>query len=155
MKSVNDVLNLLPELNLTELRAVQIALDKELLKHLPFDEELYFLVFDITGEKPLGISKFVNSTLGSQWRKNQSSFDDVVARLTKDNKPRKVTLKALKKFLLELLVDHIKDKGMPLNMRVICQQLENMETILDSSFPGYLKAGLGGILVKQLEGNHD
>lgn len=151
---VTDVLATLPELSLTDLKIIQIALDKELIKHLTIDEDLYFLVFEILDEKPMSVSKFTTSPSGALWRKNQPAVDGLVIKLTEGKPARKVLLKAVKKFLLELLIEDIKNQGIPLNMKIICQQLANIETIFSKNFPGYLSCGLGGLIIQQLGGNH-
>jgi hypothetical protein len=151
MKSVTDIITLLPELNLTDLKAVQAALDKEVLKHLSIDEDLYSLVFDITGEKRMSISKFFGTSLGIQWRKSQPIFDDLIVKISNGLSLRQVTLRALKRFILEMIVDHIRERSMPLSMRTICDQLGKVQEIFDRSFPGYLASSLGSIIIKKLE----
>lgn len=154
MKSVVDIIAALPELNLTDLRAIQVALDKEMLKYLRIDEDLYSMVFEITGEKPLGINKFFGSPLGAQWRKNQPALDALISKLIEKKQPKQVVLRALKKFILEIMVDYIREHSMPLSMRTICNQLGNIQSIFDEAFPGYLSSGLGMIILKQLEGSN-
>ena len=66
--------------------------------------------------------------------------------------PKKVVLRALKKFLVELLVADLKIQGLPLAMRTICSHLGNSEAMFERSFPSYLKNGLGHLIVKRLIG---
>jgi hypothetical protein len=151
MKTVADIIGALQGLTLAELKAIQTALDLEFIKHSPIDDELYFLVFDILGEKPMSIGKFTNSQLGSQWRKSQNQFNNLMKKIIGNSNPRKVTIKALKKFLLEILFEDIKSQGIPLNMKAICQQLGSIDESFDRSFPNYLSCGLGKVILESLE----
>jgi len=150
-----EIIGALGALPLNDLRAVQVALDKELLKYSSLDKDLYFLLFEVTGAPPIKADKFARSELGVQWRRNQLVFDQFMAKLVGNTKPRQVVIKALKKFLLEMLVDDIKLKGLPLSMRVVVQNLNRIETTFRRNFPGYLESGLGNLIIKRLGGNRN
>lgn len=147
-----DIIASLSGLPLKDLRAIQIALDHELLKYLSLDKDLYFLLFEVTGAPPMSADKFARSELGVQWRKNQLVFDQFIVKLLGDTKPRQTVIKALKKFLLEMLVEDIKGQGKPLNMKSVCLGLGTIDEAFDRSFPNYLASGLGHMIVKQLKG---
>lgn len=147
----NQVIVSLPQLNKQELKAIQAAIEHELLKDSVIDTDLFRLVFDVVGEKPMSISKFYSSENGITWRKNQPVFDDFFKVLLGEGAVHRVTLNAYKKFLVQLIVDYIKDKSMPLTIRVVSQQLGNIKAITNCAFPGYIENGAGHLILSQLK----
>ncbi len=150
--SVATVIAALPHLNKTDLRSLQVAIENELLQHSTIDADLFSIVFEVTKEKPISVDRFSNSENGRIWRKNQPMFDDLVKKLVTDTAPKKVVLRALKKFLVELLVQDIKLQELPLTMRTICYRLGSSEAVFDNFFPRYLANNLGHLVVKRLVG---
>src|SRR6266478_1023489 len=153
--SLSTILCLLPGLTKQDLKALQVAVDAELSKNITIDTDLFYMVFDVANEKPMSVSKFSNSENGTIWRKNQPIFDAFINKMWDDHlrevrsytTPKKVILNALKKFLLQLIIDDIKEFHMPLTLRTVCQQLGHIEAILDKAFPGYIKNGLGNLIL--------
>src|SRR5882672_2379955 len=146
--SLNTILCLLPGLTKQDLKALQVAVDAELSKNTTIDTDLFYMVFDVANEKPMSVSKFSNSENGTIWRKNQPIFNDFIANslLNHGMTYRVAFTKALKKFLLQLIVEDIRNSYMPLTLRTICQQLGNVEAIFSKAFPGYLRNGLGHLI---------
>ncbi|SRR5258706_11640322 len=158
--SLSTILCLLPGLTKQDLKALQVAVDAELTKNIPIDTDLFYMVFDVANEKPISVSKFSNSKNGAIWRKNQSVFDEFFALLIKDVSLNKVSKNAIKKFLINLIVEDIKthwinrDDGtsylLSLTLKTICQQLGNIEIIFERSFPTYIRNRAGNLILAQL-----
>lgn len=142
-----QVLALIPQLNQQDLRVAQTALEQELDKYISIDRDLFFLVFEITGEKPISVSKFSASPNGAIWRRNVSKFHDLVSKLTEAEAPRKPVLYALHKFLLEILIADIKEQGLHITLKQICLHLGIVEAVFENQFPGYLKNETGRRLI--------
>jgi hypothetical protein len=158
--SVGDIIAALPHLTKQDLTAIQIAVDKELILNIKIDEDLYYSVFEVVNEKPIAISKFSNSTNGALWRGSQSAFMGLVDKLfvvsdiDQSRAAPRIVLHALKKFLVQLIIEDIKARFMPVSLKTICQELGHIEAIVDRAFPDYLKNGLGHLIVSQLRGNN-
>ncbi len=149
--SLSTILCLLPGLTKQDLKALQVAVDAELSKNTPIDTDLFYMVFDVASEKPMSVSKFSSSENGAIWRKNQPIFNNFVDSLLKSGIAYRVAFtKALKKFLLQLIIEDIKESHMPLTLRTICQQLGNIEAIFNRSYPGYLRNQLQHLILAQL-----
>ncbi len=146
------IITTLPTLNRQDLKTLQVAVGAELSKNLPIDTDLFYMVFDVANEKPMSVSKFSSSENGAIWRKNQPIFDDFIANslLNHGTAYRVAFTKALKRFLLQLIVEDIKEYYMPLTLRTVCQQLGNIESIFNRAYPGYLRNGKQGLILAQL-----
>lgn len=151
-RSLADIVQVLPSLNKQELRALQAAIDKELTKNSIIEIELYHLVFEVVGERPLSLSKFEVSNNGILWRQNIPVFYDLVQKLMGAETPKKPLLQAVHKFLIELLIQDIKDRHMPLTLKAVCQELGNIKYAFDRAFPDYLENGLGHLIMAKLGG---
>lgn len=151
----SDIIAVLPTLPLKDLRIIQSLIDKELSKHLSLDKDLYFMLFQIIGETPIKPDKFIKSDLGSHWINGQLVFDKFVNKLLSNAPARQTVVKAIRKFLIEILVEDIKIQGKPLNMRNVCFSLGNIEAAFDRAFPGYLNSGLSHLIIKRIGGNHE
>jgi hypothetical protein len=57
---------------------------------------------------------------------------------------------ALKRLLIELLIEDIKTRFIPLSARTVSQELGNIEAVFDRGYPSYLRNGLGHLILKQL-----
>ncbi len=131
--SLSTILCLLPGLTKQDLKALQVAVDAELSKNTPIDTDLFYMVFDVASEKPMSVSKFSSSENGAIWRKNQPIFNNFVDSLLKSGIAYRVAFtKALKKFLLQLIIEDIKESHMPLTLRTI--HFSSCELSLNSDF---------------------
>src|SRR5260221_10534247 len=149
--NLSAILTMLPDLTKQDLKTLQVAVDAELSKNTPIDTDLFYMVFDVASEKPMSVSKFSSSENGAIWRKNQPIFNNFVDSLLKSGIAYRVAFtKALKKFLLQLIIEDIKESHMPLTLRTICQQLGNIEAIFNRSYPGYLRNQLQHLILAQL-----
>lgn len=153
--SVGGIIATLPSLTKPELRAIQAAIESELLRGVEIDKDLFYLVFEVTGEKPISLSKFYSSENGRIWRENQPAFDQLITKIMQGGAAHTVIMLALKKFLLQILVDDINIRGIPLTLRTICYQLGNIKSAFERSFPNYLKNDLGHLIMSQLGGRHE
>ncbi len=148
---LSEMITALPSLTKKDLKTLQVAVDAELTKNIPIDTDLFYMVFDVASEKPMSVSKFSNSENGTIWRKNQPTFNNFVDSLLNHGMAYRVAFtKALKKFLLQLIVEDIKESHMPLTLRTICQQLGNVESIFNRAYPGYLRNQLQHLILAQL-----
>jgi len=152
--SLGTILCLLPSMPKQDLKALQAAVDAELSRNTPIDTDLFYMVFDVANEKPMSVSKFSNSENGTIWRKNQPIFNDFIANslLNHGMTYRVAFTKALKKFLLQLIIEDIRISYMPLTLRTVCQQLGNVEAIFNKAYPGYLRNQLQHLILAQLGG---
>jgi len=150
--NISDILQALPNLTKQDLKVLQVAVDAELSKNTPIDTDLFYMVFDVANEKPMSISKFSNSENGAIWRKNQPIFNDFIANslLNHGMTYRVAFTKALKRFLLQLIVEDIKEQHMPLTLRTVCQQLGHIEATFNRAYPGYLRNQLQHLILAQL-----
>ena|SRR5260221_642898 len=152
--NLSAILTILPDLTKQDLKTLQVAVDAELSRNTPIDTDLFYMVFDVANEKPMSVSKFSNSENGAIWRKNQPIFNDFIANslLNHGTAYRVAFTKALKRFLLQLIVEDIKESHMPLTLRIICQQLGNIEATFNKAYPGYLRNQLQHLILAQLGG---
>ncbi len=150
--SLNTILCLLPGLTKQDLKALQVAVDVELSRNTPIDTDLFYMVFDVANEKPMSVSKFSNSENGAIWRKNQPVFDNFIAVHILHGGVTKVMVNAVRKFLVNLIIEDMKEQHVPLTLRTICQQLGHIEAIFNRSFPTYIRNGLGHLILTQLGG---
>jgi hypothetical protein len=148
----SSIIAALPNLTKKELMSIQVVIEHELLKGSPIDKDLFSLVFEVVNEKPVSVSRFSSSQSGIIWRKNQPVFDAFICKLTDNlhNMHNKVRMLALKRLLIELLIEDIKTRFIPLSARTVSQELGNIEAVFDRGYPGYLRNGLGHLILKQL-----
>jgi len=159
--NLSQIITALPNLTKQDLKALQVAIDRELVINLPIDTDLFYMVFDVASEKPMSVSKFSNSENGAIWRKNQPIFNDfITTHILHGGAVHRVIMNAIKKFLINLIVEDIKThwihRGdgtsylLPLTLKTICQQLGNIEIVFERSFPTYIRNKAGNLILAQL-----
>jgi hypothetical protein len=140
-QAVLKVLNALPLLSQKELWAVLAAVEAALAENIDIDRDLYFLVFELVGEKPLPVAKFAKSSNGAVWKQNYPAFQVLKDKLIEGKALRRSQALALDKFLLEILIEDIKEQHLPVTLKSICSGLGSIEGSFDRGYPDYLKSG--------------
>ena len=54
--------------------------------------------------------------------------------------------------MIRCIMDYLEDKKIPLNLNSVFNQKNNLETILENSFPGYVRSGLFHLVWGRLSG---
>jgi hypothetical protein len=136
-----------------ELRQIKAALNMEIEKHLNIDSDLFYFILEEIGERPMSTVKFSRSKLGPLWKSSQLGFTSILEGIIKGNNYKRVQIVALKKFMAILLLDDMKDQGIPINIRSVCHALGSFGKIFDRAFPGYRKNQLGPLIMAKLGGS--
>jgi hypothetical protein len=143
-----DIIAALPSLKPNELKAVQIALEK-LMAPSQMDHELFQAVLDVLGVSG-SVKVFSQTQAYKVWLKNQSAVSMLISKITAAQKPKRVVLIHLKRFLMELLISSLKENQLELTMRNIANHLAFIEEVFEKSFPDYLANNLAYLLISKL-----
>lgn len=151
MVTLPQIIDALGTFKASELRVIASEIDKLLAKPTFFDTELFQAVLDSLGVS--GSPRMFQSTPNYKtWAKNQGVMDSLIKTIVGKAAPKKVVLYQLKVFLIELLINEIKDRGLQVNMRTVSTHLGYMEDVFDKAFPGYLANGMAGLVLKRIGG---
>jgi hypothetical protein len=152
--TVDKVVAALSSLTQAELRIVRLALDKLETKgeKQPLDTELYKAAVELLGQKDIGVKAFSRTQAYSIWIKNQKSFDSLIDNIIGDIPRSKVKTLHLKKFLMSLLLAHLKSRKVELTMPLIALHMIHIEGVFRRAFPGYIESGLTHLVLKGLGG---
>jgi hypothetical protein len=147
---MQNIIANLPNLKKSELRAIKVACE-ELMGPavLPFDLDLFRAVMDALGMKSISPNNFNKSNAYSTWINNQPVVEEFVAKIVGDNKNHVVNLH-LKRFLIGLLIDHMRANKALLTMLSVAQNLSTIPQVFEKQFPGYVANNLGHLIIKAL-----
>lgn len=146
---LNSILALLPKLNPKELDVVQAMVAKLGRK----DEEvppLYTALVMNLGSK-IPYSKFQQTNAYQVWKQNHPLVMTFVDQTWPDLQD--VEKLGLLRYLLGLLVDDLRRRGIPVTPGSITSNLNGTQDAFDRAFPGYRDSGLAFTVVKMLVNN--
>lgn len=152
-----DIIAAIPELTPAEHKALKLALDsfttpEGVVDTQYIDMEILDAIQAVTGER-IALVPFKASKSYKLFVNGQGVFRDLISKLAGESHPLpKVKRLALKRFLIGLIVDGLKEKTVPVTMLNICLNMLHIERILNEQFPGYLNNGLGGVILNKVLG---
>ncbi|MCK5236931.1 MAG: hypothetical protein KAR06_08095 [Deltaproteobacteria bacterium] len=168
MQKMEIIIHAIPNLDTSDLREILSRVNYVLKQRegvvLNSTEDLFYTAFSNILTRVLG--KRLPQTLGG-FRKSSShlkkfktvhqSVDSYIENLTTAGN-KKITINRIERLAFyrrafRLVVDHI-DTHMkiPMSMSVVLNTMDNLPGIMDLSYPGYAKAGMGYLILKPTEG---
>lgn len=150
MITTEDIIEALQSRSKDELLKIQAFLNKELQQYANIDEDIFYFILNELGEKPISIAKFSRGPIGSLWKSSQEGFDEVVRQITEGGDYKRVQIVALKRFLVTMMLDHLREKKKPIDVKTVCFAMGEFAKIYDRSFPGYRKNQLGPLIMSKL-----
>lgn len=139
MKSrVSIILAALPMLDATDLAAVRAAADRLLGTPQP-SKPLYSHLQAVAGVKT-PYASFTKSSFAKALTTGEKNFNEFIDTNWPDL--NKVTRNAITIYLLTLLRDDLKARGVPQGLVSLIFSLAQMQRVFDQAFPGYRENGL-------------
>jgi hypothetical protein len=158
--SKDQILGALPALNASDLTMVQAAVNQLLGAATGATEPgagpLGETVFSALGAA-LGLSVPFAALPSDIARRFKNSLPPLVTFLDTNFdgwQANKITQLAFLRMLFGLLVDDLKRRGVNPMIGIIIVNMVRLPEVFNAAFPGYLEAGLGGVILKQcVKGN--
>jgi len=75
-----------------------------------------------------------------------------VVRFIEENFPEagKLAKTAMMTFLIEALIDDLKERGVPVTVGTLTNNIDRLPALFDECYPGYRQAGLTNIIVSAM-----
>lgn len=150
---LNEVVKLLPKLTQHELLTVRAAVEQLITAPHTEDVDATSPLYD-NMSRLLGVTlsfrDFHNTAVYRQWKRNAPACIAYIEEHFPEC--RKATKSALMLFMLEALIDDLKERGVPITLGTVTKNIDRLPQLFDQIFPGYIQAGLGHVIVQQLEG---
>jgi hypothetical protein len=143
-----QIIEALGQLSNPELKAIQGALDN-LLNKQTLDHDLFQIVLQALGQTGSEYL-FAQTRNYGVWLKNQRVVTGLVNQMRLARPLKKIEIRRLKQFLVELLLDDLRSKESPLNMRTVSHHMEFMGEIFEENFPGYQSSNLTQLILARL-----
>lgn len=141
----------LPRLSKSELKTVELAVRQLSTSENEIDEGL-FSVISVQLNSRAPYSFFVKSRFYKSWLAGQANFADFVEDITAKKNLKKVQLLAVKRFLIQLIIEDLKTRNIRPTVGTVATSIGRIYDIFDCAYPGYIKAGHGDLVVKLIIG---
>jgi hypothetical protein len=145
---LRDIMPALPALSKRELTLLRAAADHLLGKPTATVGPLYSVLLTVTGSQ-LPFDKFQRSQAYKSWLENEKLFNAFVTDAWGESL-KKVTETALMTYLVGLLADDLKRRGVPVSVGTLAVNLGSAQQVFDTNFPGYRDAGLAHVILDQM-----
>lgn len=153
---LDEIIPYLTDLSKPELIRIQVLLTKilseveKVLNDSKIDEELFSIVLQELGEKIISSSKFSRTTNGQYFISKQETFHRVLNDLLDGKTYRRNQIFLLKKYLISLLIEDLRARSKPINIRTVCEAMGYFGDIFERQFPSYRKNKLGSLIISRL-----
>ncbi len=154
-KEIYDALTVLPAQDLEQIKArAEFLLGQTAkTKHIEdtTNEELLFDVLtdhlhSLFGSSPLPWGNFVQIKAHPLFMKNAKKVDAFINNLTKDL--TQIERIRVYRLCISLISQNLRELRVPLSISSITSNLSRAPELFDRSFPGYIKAGLGHLIIR-------
>lgn len=141
------VLSALGGLSISELQAVRAAADRLLGSPAGTASPLWGVVTTALGVQ-LPFTRFQKTAAYKSWLKNEPVVVSFVAATWPNLS--KVQEMAIMNYLIGMLLDDLKGRGVPVTVGTIALNLGSIPHLLDHAFPDYRSAGLAHLILKAM-----
>jgi len=140
---MKNILVRLPKLTQQELATVRAACDHLLdrKQEVPAPA-LYLAMLDVLGQKVPSYSNFCRTASFRLWKKNLPDVERFISGLWPSM--TKVEEASISCFLLQLLVDDLKELKVGIGIGTVSSNLGRVPELFDRSFPDYRASGMAG-----------
>lgn len=141
---LSQIIAALPSLAPADRKALKAAL-AQFDEPTDIDTELWQIVLGLTHQKGV-----LGERYKAIWLLGEAEVNNLVALLTKGQTLNRVSMRAVKRFLLDLVIRDLQREGITVTVLTVCHGMQAISELFENAYPGYLKAGLGFRLVKSL-----
>ena len=135
---LNELIAVLPSMSKHELAVLRGAIERLLGHQASPASPLYAALTAVAGVK-LPYQRFQASASYKAWPQNEK----LVLTFIRDTwDPTKVTEAALSQYLMGLLADDLKGRGLPVSVGTLAVNISSIPQVFEQAFPGYRAAGL-------------
>jgi hypothetical protein len=147
------ILSVLPKLPASDLAVIKAAIEHLLAKSVPAAPQspLFDALAALLGGKNLSYATFVKSGAYTYWEKNAPIAEAFISQHFPEAAGSKVLALAITCHLLNLLLDDLRSRKIPVSFGTASTHLGRMPEIFEVAYPGYVKSGLTYLIVKFLE----
>ncbi len=155
-RDVNQLIKLLPKLSPSELQQIHgrtefLITSRSKQKRLDSNDEEHFYDSIVTVLRQAGItsvppfSVFRRQSYYGYYHEKFGVIDKFVEEYFPDiSKVQKLKLYMT---LARIIVAQMRKQNLPLGMGIICKNLHRVYELFDEAFPGYMQAGLMGLII--------
>lgn len=142
-----DIIQSLPQLSNSELKALIIEIDKFLINTTELNEELAYAIMTGVGSY-VKLDAFKKLPCYKTFLKNQSYVEELLLKITDKKELTRIERKKLYRMFVTWLNRYMKENNIPLTLSCISQQFVHSELIFEANFPGYLESGIAQMVLK-------
>lgn len=150
-KNLSELLGALPTLSHEELATVRGAIDHLLSKRSEGDDPTIPLFNSILKvlSKQMAFSTFTGTSAYRAWKANAPVCVSFIE--TTWPEASKVAKGALMVILIDMLIDDLQGRGVPVTIGTITNNLDRIPQLFDLAYPDYIKMGMAHVVLKALE----
>ena len=146
-----QVIALLPGFSKPDLAAIRAAADSLLGSQVSANEGAGTPLFDALCRAlglRLAFGPFMATATYKAYRRGEQAIEDFLNVL---HWPRdRVMYNSILSFMLECLMDDLKERKVPISLGSVCSNLERCPEVFKAAFPGYIEGGASHLILNRM-----
>jgi hypothetical protein len=151
--SASKILATLPTLSKPDLAQIRAAADSLLGPTAAPNKQAATPLFDAMTRAlglRLGFETFRATATYKPYMRGEEAVTLFIAQHFPAVCDSRVTYNAVLSFMVECLMDDLKERKVPLSIGTLCNNLERAPQVLKAAFPGYMEGGLSSVILNQI-----